>query len=1292
MPKHIAGCGLHLLFTLACLQAPSALAQGVTLSHSLVTVKTANLTISGHTAAWWYKGDQSGAQCTAVATSTATANVTGLTGGTTYIYKAYSAAGCNATNLIATAAAFTTMAVTVDMITSTTARLNIANNTSRDWSYKQTSPSGPACQQDTPWGFNYATTSDSLSGLQPNSPYTFTVYFGASCPQTDVADSVSFTTSAADLAVSNVTKTTATLGISGHSNVAWWYQGSQSGATCVAVAANTVSANLIGLTVGAEYTYKAYSASGCAAANEIGSITFSTEAGAPGAPSNLKTTKTWRAASLPPNTVQYPSAVEVKFSWTSGADNGATITGTDLRYRTTSPTGSWETFTSAKRTELTLTFPSTGSAYYGKAMEFQVQDDNAKGDGAWSASSAFTVALAPAKPAAPSVTSGYKQLSLSWTAPDSRGADITGYDVQYRLGSSGSWTDHAHTGTGTTADITGLKHVAAYEARVRATNSQGDGAWSDAASATTRSGKVSGLRAAAGSASLDLSWDAQAGASSYRVQWRTTTEGWNTGNRQTTSTTASTTLTGLVNDTDYLVRVAAVFTAGAAAWSDEAAGRPVALPSLLQVSGVTATGATLTMSNNPGANNWWLKGAGGGSYAFACTQVTSAGGYGLAGLSGNTSYVFESFNRAGCSAGKQATAYFTTPGTFSLAAHTVTKDSAVIEMHGHDGRADWSYRVEMVGLESGRSCYAVRRGSAVSFGPLLADTAYTAQAFRGLTCQAVERMASVTFTTRADDTGLPALSVTNVADTRATLALANHAGEWFHDLNRNAATCTRVAAGTSAAMLTGLDQNTNYTATAYSDPRCSAATESVAWESAATFTTTGPVSISVSGKTATGFTVTVAGYTAANGYPARWSLNVWRPKAGGGFEGSGCESFPRATTRANVTSLKAGKTYTVSVYRGSSCNLHSDVVSDTTATTSLTAGASANSASLTLHRHEGDWSYRGGAAAGEPGAGAQASAGDGATHQCRDVPAGAYTAQLDGLRADTAYAYTAYAGPACAGAELGQAAFTTPPPPPPAGPDTGKDGASTAIVDERSGTAPAKTNLTPAFAAGAAIADLSFEKGARIEPRVLPAADGTPLRYTFTPPLPAGISFNPATRTLSGAPTVAMAETAYTYTATYANGNTVSLRFTIAVEANLRPDFGAAAIDDRTYTQHSPIEPLALPEARGGNGELTYTLTPDLPAGLTFDAATRTLSGTPTAVVPATDYAYTATDRDGDTATLTFTIKIKEADTAPTFGDQRLPALRLTRGRVIEPRELPAATSGNGALTYALSPARLPAA
>ncbi|MCY4121598.1 MAG: hypothetical protein OXG72_11835 [Acidobacteria bacterium] len=80
----------------------------------------------------------------------------------------------------------------------------------------------------------------------------------------------------------------------------------------------------------------------------------------------------------------------------------------------------------------------------------------------------------------------------------------------------------------------------------------------------------------------------------------------------------------------------------------------------------------------------------------------------------------------------------------------------------------------------------------------------------------------------------------------------------------------------------------------------------------------------------------------------------------------------------------------------------------------------------------------------------------------------------------------------------------------------------------------------------------------------------------------------------------------------------------------------------QTYTVGAAIDALTLPEATGGNPPLTYSLSPEVP-GLSFAAAARRLTGTPTA---AGSYAmsYTVTDADGDLYTLHFSIEVNAGD------------------------------------------------
>ena len=142
---------------------------------------------------------------------------------------------------------------------------------------------------------------------------------------------------------------------------------------------------------------------------------------------------------------------------------------------------------------------------------------------------------------------------------------------------------------------------------------------------------------------------------------------------------------------------------------------------------------------------------------------------------------------------------------------------------------------------------------------------------------------------------------------------------------------------------------------------------------------------------------------------------------------------------------------------------------------------------------------------------------------------------------------------------------------------------------------------------------------------------------------------------------------------------------------DLVPTFEQSSIPDKSYVQNRAIDSETLPAATGGDGTLTYTISPHLPAGLAFEPATRLLSGTPTTAQPATLYTYTATDSDTvdpDSASLTFSITVR--DLMPTFEQASIPDKSYDRDLPIDSETLPAATGGDGALTYAISP-HLPA-
>ncbi len=193
----------------------------------------------------------------------------------------------------------------------------------------------------------------------------------------------------------------------------------------------------------------------------------------------------------------------------------------------------------------------------------------------------------------------------------------------------------------------------------------------------------------------------------------------------------------------------------------------------------------------------------------------------------------------------------------------------------------------------------------------------------------------------------------------------------------------------------------------------------------------------------------------------------------------------------------------------------------------------------------------------------------------------------------------------------------------------------------------------PYFAADAAIADQTYAVGTAIADLMLPEArggDGT-LTYRVSA-LPAGLAFDAATRTLSGTPTAATDRAvAIVYTAIDRDDDAAVLTFTItSLAQGAALAFAAdAAIADQTYTVGTAIADLVLPEARGGAGDLRYRVLP-LPAGLVFDAATRTLSGTPTEGTDCpVQVVYMVTDSNRDVAELPFFIAVYTTDSPPVM-------------------------------------------
>ncbi|WMM09491.1 putative Ig domain-containing protein [Staphylococcus simulans] len=136
--------------------------------------------------------------------------------------------------------------------------------------------------------------------------------------------------------------------------------------------------------------------------------------------------------------------------------------------------------------------------------------------------------------------------------------------------------------------------------------------------------------------------------------------------------------------------------------------------------------------------------------------------------------------------------------------------------------------------------------------------------------------------------------------------------------------------------------------------------------------------------------------------------------------------------------------------------------------------------------------------------------------------------------------------------------------------------------------------------------------------------------------LPEGVTFDENTNTISGTPTKVGTSTV-TVTATDNAGLTTTKTFKYIVADTKAPTI--TPIENKTTEAYTAIAPITL--SADDNSKVAPTLTvAGLPAGLTFDPATKQITGTPTAEGTST-VTITATDAAQNAATSTFDITVK---------------------------------------------------
>ncbi len=176
-------------------------------------------------------------------------------------------------------------------------------------------------------------------------------------------------------------------------------------------------------------------------------------------------------------------------SWSApNDDGGSAVTGYHIQYRP-GTNGEWINHYPFGKKVTKVTHTSILRLRNGQSYEVQVQAINDASAGEWSLSGTGTPkAEAPFQPEAPVLTPGYRQLAVTWRAPEEDGgSSVTGYNVQYRPVTSPatSWTGW-NPGKSVTLStiITGLNNDQLYEVQVQAVNSVDAGDWSPSGTAT----------------------------------------------------------------------------------------------------------------------------------------------------------------------------------------------------------------------------------------------------------------------------------------------------------------------------------------------------------------------------------------------------------------------------------------------------------------------------------------------------------------------------------------------------------------------------------------------------------------------------------------------------------------------------------------------------------------------------------------------------------------------------------------------------------------------------------------
>jgi hypothetical protein len=165
--------------------------------------------------------------------------------------------------------------------------------------------------------------------------------------------------------------------------------------------------------------------------------------------------------------------------------------------------------------------------------------------------------------------------------------------------------------------------------------------------------------------------------------------------------------------------------------------------------------------------------------------------------------------------------------------------------------------------------------------------------------------------------------------------------------------------------------------------------------------------------------------------------------------------------------------------------------------------------------------------------------------------------------------------------------------------------------------------------------------------------------YAVSPALPAGLSLNASSGMISGTPTALAAKASYTVTASNSYGSTTaSIQITVNPEPPSGLSYSQSSIAGFVNQAITPDTPTVAGAA------ISYAVSPALPTGLSLNASTGVISGTPASASQAS-YTVTASNAGGSTTTtILITVTLPPSPTNLSYSQ---PAIDAAIDQAISP-------------------------